>query len=86
MGRVAGLRRFGSAALDMAWVAAGRYEAFWEVGLSPWDIAAGIVLVKEAGGYVSELDGGDGMMASGSMLASNGHIHSEIRSVLNKAR
>ena len=86
MGRVAGLRRFGSAALDLAWVAAGRYEAFWEVGLSPWDIAAGIVLVKEAGGYVSELDGGDGMMASGSMLASNGHIHSEIRSVLNKAR
>ncbi|MCL4129845.1 UNVERIFIED_CONTAM: hypothetical protein GTU68_023451 [Idotea baltica] len=66
----AGIRRYGSAALDLAYVAAGRFDGFWERGLKSWDIAAGIVLVREAGGYVEELDGGD-VLRTGSILASN---------------
>ena len=54
MGETAGIRRCGSAALDLAWVASGRFDGFWEHGLSPWDIAAGIVLVREAGGFVTD--------------------------------
>jgi len=71
----AGVRRFGAAALDLAYVAAGRLEAFWEFGLSPWDIAAGIILVREAGGYVSDLSGGQTMLTSGDILAANDHLH-----------
>ena len=71
----AGVRRFGAAALDLAYVAAGRLEAFWEFGLSPWDIAAGILLVREAGGYVSDLSGGQTMLTSGDILAANDHLH-----------
>lgn len=70
-----GVRRFGSAALDLAYVAAGRYDGFWETGLSSWDMAAGIVLVREAGGYVTEIDGKKKMMKSGSILASNDQLH-----------
>lgn len=70
----AGIRRYGSAALDLAWVAAGRFDGFWERGLKPWDIAAGIVLVREAGGFVSEIDNGD-VMRTGSILASNEALH-----------
>jgi myo-inositol-1(or 4)-monophosphatase len=84
MDRVAGLRRFGSAALDLAWVAAGRYDGFWEVALSPWDIAAGIILVREAGGTVTELNGGTEMMASGSILASNSRMHTQLQDILRK--
>lgn len=69
MPHVAGIRRFGSAALDLAFVAAGRYDGFWEQGLNPWDIAAGIVLVREAGGFVSDLKGGQKMLAAGGILA-----------------
>jgi myo-inositol-1(or 4)-monophosphatase len=86
MEKVAGIRRFGVAALDMAWVAAGRFDAFWEVALKPWDVAAGILLVREAGGFVSEIDGGNNMLNSGSILASNGQIHADIRSILAKYR
>ncbi len=75
MAEVAGVRRFGAAALDLAWVAAGRYDAFWERGLSPWDVAAGIVIVREAGGLVSDLASEQDMLTSGSILASNGHLH-----------
>jgi myo-inositol-1(or 4)-monophosphatase len=81
----AGVRRFGSAALDLAYVAAGRYDAFWEHHLSPWDIAAGMVLVREAGGYVSEIDGGSGMLASGSTFAANTHLHQAIGKLLRNA-
>jgi myo-inositol-1(or 4)-monophosphatase len=81
----AGVRRFGSASLDLAYVAAGRYEAFWENHLGPWDIAAGMVLVREAGGYVSEIDGGTGMLDSGSTLAANGHIHEQLGRLLRQA-
>ena len=81
-----GIRRFGSAALDLAFVAAGRYEGFWETGLKPWDIAAGILLVREAGGMVSELDGGDKMMESGSILAANPVLHGPLGETVRKAK
>ena len=81
----AGVRRSGSAALDLAYVAAGRYEGFWENHLSPWDIAAGIVLVREAGGYVSEIDGGADMLASGSTFAANAHLHEAVGKLLRTA-
>jgi myo-inositol-1(or 4)-monophosphatase len=66
-----GIRRAGSAALDLAYVAAGRADGFWEFGLSPWDIAAGTVLVREAGGFVGDLAGGDEFMKSGNIVAAN---------------
>ena len=81
----AGIRRYGSAALDLAYVAAGRFDGFWERGLKAWDIAAGIVLVREAGGTVEEIDGGD-MLATGSILASNGHLQDELKTRLRKAK
>jgi myo-inositol-1(or 4)-monophosphatase len=68
MPEVAGVRRFGSAALDLAWVAAGRFDAFWERELNPWDIAAGIVIVREAGGVTRDLEGGD-PMTTGAIVA-----------------
>ncbi len=80
-----GVRRFGSAALDLAYVAAGRYDGFWETGLSPWDMAAGIVLVREAGGFVSEIDGRGGMMKSGSILAANDRLHTPLGKLLRDA-
>ncbi len=69
--RVAGVRRFGSAALDLAWVAAGRYDGYWERDLKPWDIAAGVLLVTEAGGKVTDADGGEDMLAKGSICCGN---------------
>jgi myo-inositol-1(or 4)-monophosphatase len=66
---VAGIRRFGAAALDLAWVAAGRFDGFWEYGLMPWDVAAGILLVREAGGAVADMEGGGAMLAKGEVLA-----------------
>lgn len=83
--KVSGLRRTGAAALDLAWVAAGRFDAFWERGLSPWDIAAGIVLVREAGGYVSDLDDGDKMLAKGDIIVGNEVIRRDLLTVLRKA-
>jgi myo-inositol-1(or 4)-monophosphatase len=83
---VAALRRFGAAALDLAWVAAGRVDAYWERGLSPWDMAAGIVLVREAGGFVTDLDGGEAMLASGGIVAANDTVHRELVRVLRQAR
>jgi myo-inositol-1(or 4)-monophosphatase len=82
MAQTAGIRRFGAAALDLAYVAAGRYDGYFEVGLSPWDIAAGILLVREAGGYVSEIAGGHHMLQSGSVLAGNDHLHLPLGSLL----
>jgi myo-inositol-1(or 4)-monophosphatase len=69
--RVAGVRRFGAAALDLAWVATGRFDGFWERDLSPWDMAAGILLVLEAGGVVTDADGGQDMLTKGSICAGN---------------
>lgn len=81
----AGVRRFGSAALDLAYVAAGRYEGFWEIGLHAWDMAAGIVLVREAGGFTSEFDGGNGMIASGEIIAANDRLHERFLKILADA-
>jgi myo-inositol-1(or 4)-monophosphatase len=75
MAETAGVRRFGSAALDLAWVAAGRFDAFWERGLSSWDIAAGLLLVREAGGVTTDLKGGARLLESGDVLASNERLH-----------
>jgi myo-inositol-1(or 4)-monophosphatase len=86
MANVAGVRRFGAASLDLAYVAAGRYEGFWERNLSPWDIAAGIVLVREAGGILSDLDGGQAMLSTGNILAANAELHKEILDRLSEAR
>ncbi|MFC5067000.1 inositol monophosphatase family protein [Flaviflagellibacter deserti] len=72
---VAGIRRMGAAALDLAWVAAGRLDGFWERNLKAWDIAAGILLIREAGGYVSDLDGRDEMLERGDLCAGNETIH-----------
>ena len=78
MPMVAGVRRFGAAALDLAWVAAGRFDGFWERSLSPWDLAAGILLVREAGGYVTDLAGGDALLESGDVVAGNEAIHGQL--------
>jgi myo-inositol-1(or 4)-monophosphatase len=85
MGEVAAIRRFGSAALDLAYVAAGRYDAFWEYGLSPWDSAAGSIIVTEAGGFVSEVGGGTNPVFGNSILAANADLHRPIRDLLRKA-
>jgi len=85
MGATAGIRRMGSAALDLAYVAAGRFDGFWEFGLEPWDLAAGILLVREAGGYVSDLSGGHDMMASGDVLAANDHLHLPLAALIKDA-
>ena len=81
MPHVAGIRRFGSAALDLAWTAAGRYDGYWELGLKPWDIAAGLVLLKEAGGFVTDAEGGD-PWPSGDVVAGNQHLQSKLREVV----
>jgi myo-inositol-1(or 4)-monophosphatase len=73
--RVAGVRRFGAAALDLAYVAAGRFDGFWERDLKSWDVAAGLLLVTEAGGKVTTADGGDDMLEAGSILAANLDLH-----------
>jgi myo-inositol-1(or 4)-monophosphatase len=83
--KVAGLRRFGSAALDLAWVAAGRLDAYWERNLSPWDMAAGILLVREAGGYVTDAEGADGMLVQGHIAAGNETMHRELVRLLKAA-
>ncbi len=86
MPAVAGIRRFGSAALDLAYVAAGRCDAFWESGLEAWDIAAGIILVQEAGGSVTEFNNRDRMVETGEILASNTHLHGAMTRLLRDAR
>lgn len=85
MGATAGVRRAGAASLDLAYVAAGRLDGFWEYALQPWDIAAGILLVKEAGGRVTEIDGGHNMLKSGDILAANSHLHLPLGSLLKEA-
>jgi myo-inositol-1(or 4)-monophosphatase len=86
MNEVAGVRRFGAAALDLAFVAAGRFDAFWERGLSSWDVAAGAVILREAGGQVSGLDGSDNFLESGHILASNTVLHAPLMACLRAAR
>jgi len=78
MPQVAGIRRTGSAATDLAWVAAGRFDGYWERGIQAWDMAAGIVLVREAGGYISDADGAQDMFATGSVAAGNEAIQRDL--------
>jgi myo-inositol-1(or 4)-monophosphatase len=85
-GKTGGLREFGAAALDLAFVAAGRIDAYWERDLAPWDLAAGIVLVREAGGYVSDLDGGESMLTKGHVAAGNEFTQREALRVLKAVR
>lgn len=77
-----GVRRTGSAALDLAYVAAGRFDAMWERDLAPWDIAAGMLMVREAGGLVTDLNNKDAKPESGSVLAANEKLHAQIRKAL----
>jgi myo-inositol-1(or 4)-monophosphatase len=86
MAHVAGVRRYGAAALDLAYIAAGRFDIYWERGLSSWDMAAGTVLVREAGGYVGDLTGREGFMQSGDILAGNETMQKELIGLLNKAQ
>lgn len=80
--QVAGIRRFGSAALDLAWVAAGRYDGFWEQGLHHWDVAAGLLLVREAGGFVTDFRGGDRAVERQECIAGNDAMHSRLHKLV----
>ena len=84
MPQVAGIRRFGSASLDLCWVAAGRTEGFWELGLKPWDCAAGILIVREAGGYVTDPQNAEtqAMDAECNLVAANTYLHPKLREIV----
>ncbi|MDR3449817.1 MAG: inositol monophosphatase family protein [Alphaproteobacteria bacterium] len=86
MPQVAGIRRFGAAALDLAYVAAGRYDGFWETGLHPWDCAAGLLIVKEAGGFISPITPKQDAMQSGALVASNAEIHDALVKTIRDAK
>ena len=86
MREVAGIRRTGSAAIDLAWVAAGRFDGLWEHDLGPWDMAAGICLVREAGGFCSDIDGGDDMLGKGNIVAGNQQVRKALTDTLQAAR
>ena len=86
MNNSSGLRRMGAASLDLAYVAAGRFDGFWEVALSPWDMAAGIVLVREAGGTVNDINGREDMLNTGSVVVGNERIQGQLLKILKNAR
>ena len=79
-----GLRRLGSAATDMAYVACGRYDGFYEYGLSPWDVAAGIIIISEAGGKSADFQGGDNYLFGGELISTNSHNHDEFVKVIKR--
>ncbi len=85
MQSTAGLRRTGAAALDLAWLAAGRFDGYWERNLSAWDLAAGIVIVREAGGLVFDLEGGPKMLQTGSIIAGNEAVQHDLARLLRAA-
>ena len=80
--QVAGIRRYGAASLDLAWVAAGRFDGYWEADLQPWDVAAGMLLVREAGGFVTDFRGGDKAMERSEFLAGNDAMHSKLHKLV----
>jgi myo-inositol-1(or 4)-monophosphatase len=86
MGAVGGMRRYGAAALDLAYVACGRVDAYWERGLNSWDLAAGLILIREAGGFVSDAEGGSDPMRTGSVACGNEVLHRELLKLLKQAR
>ena len=83
--KVSGVRRFGSAALDLAWVAAGRMDGFWERNLQPWDMAAGVLMVTEAGGVVSNVDGSEFDLTGGTICVGNDDLHPQLVKLLKAA-
>jgi myo-inositol-1(or 4)-monophosphatase len=85
MARAGNVRRLGAAAIDLALVAAGRFDAYWERGLKPWDLAPGVLLVREAGGFVSDADGGDAIFETGSICAGNEAMHRNLLQLLRTA-
>ncbi|TXR49326.1 inositol monophosphatase family protein [Phyllobacterium endophyticum] len=84
MAEVSGIRRMGAAALDLAYVAAGRLDGFWEDGLSPWDIGAGIIMIREAGGFITDLEGGQDVIESKTIIAGNEAIQRALLKTLKK--
>ncbi len=86
MAATAGVRRQGAASLDLAYVAAGRVDGFWENGLKPWDIAAGIILIKEAGGYITDMTGGSRMLSNGDVVAANARTHHRLLQLVRPPR
>lgn len=86
MAKAAGVRRLGAAALDLAFLAAGRYDGFWEHDLAPWDMAAGIVLIREAGGFVTDMDGEKQIFDKGNILAGNDLLHQKMGTLLKTAQ
>ena len=83
--RTAGIRRWGSAALDLAYVAAGRFDGFWERHLNAWDVAAGILLVREAGGFVGPIEAEGDPLEGGSLAAANPNVYEPLRTILREA-
>ena len=79
---IAGIRRFGAAALDLAWVASGRFDGYWELGIKAWDMSAGLLLVREAGGFATEPDGDGDPRRSGDVVAANPHLHPRLCEVV----
>jgi len=86
MPSVVGIRRMGAAALDLAYVAAGRYDAYWEESLKIWDVAAGILLVREAGGFVTDYKGASKMLDNGEIVAANDHLHAPFLKIIKAGR
>ena len=84
MGEVAGIRRMGSASLDLAYVAAGRFDGFWERDLAAWDMAAGLLLIREAGGWSTDAEGGSKPLEAGSIVCGNEHIAKALREVIQR--
>jgi myo-inositol-1(or 4)-monophosphatase len=81
---VSDLRRTGSAALDFAYLSSGRCDGFFEIGLSPWDVAAGSLLIKEAGGIITDFGGGEEYLSTGNIVAGNKYVHSEILKIIKQ--
>jgi myo-inositol-1(or 4)-monophosphatase len=77
-----GIRRLGSAATDLSYVAAGRFEAFWETGLSPWDVAAGVIILRQAGGKVTDFKGSNNFLFGGEIVATNQNYFNEFQSII----
>ena len=84
MAITAGVRRCGAAALDLAWLAAGRFDGFWESGLSAWDVAAGALILREAGGFISDSAGGDQILDAGTIVAGNAAIHRHLLDLIER--
>lgn len=86
MARVSGIRRCGAASIDLVWLASGRFDGFWERDLKPWDMAAGILVIEEAGGLVTDIDGRNAMLATGGIVAGNPAVHRKLLKALADAR